>query len=57
MPRARLTPAADWLWFTACALMFRGNCLDRLAAQLHSRRDALVYPKVERTATLPAEDD
>ncbi len=55
--RAALASTADWVWFTDCDLMFRDNCLDALAAQLQGRRDALVYPSVERTTALLAEDD
>lgn len=55
--RAALASSADWVWFTDCDLMFRDNCLDALAAQLQGRQDALVYPDVERTTALLAEDD
>lgn len=55
--RVALSSTADWVWFTDCDLMFREDCLDELAAQLQGRRDALVYPIVERTTALLAADD
>ena len=55
--RAALASAADWVWFTDCDLMFREGCLDTLAAQLQGRRDALIYPRVERRTELLSEDD
>lgn len=55
--RAALASSADWVWFTDCDLLFRAHCLDALAAQLQGRRDALVYPAVERTTALLAADD
>jgi hypothetical protein len=54
---AALQSRADWIWFTDCDLMFRSNCLDTLADLLQGRRDALVFPRIERcTAVLPALD-
>lgn len=55
--RAALASSADWVWFTDCDLMFRDGCLDALAQQLQGRRDALVYPRVERCTDLLADDD
>jgi hypothetical protein len=54
---AALASRADWVWFTDCDLMFRAGCLDTLGALLQGRRDALVYPRVERTTELLADDD
>jgi hypothetical protein len=48
---------ADWVWFTDCDLMFRHGCLDSLGALLQGRRDALVYPRVERVTDLLTDDD
>lgn len=54
---AALATAADWVWFTDCDLMFRERCLDTLADLLQGRRDALVFPRIERcTAVLPDQD-
>jgi hypothetical protein len=55
--RAALATRADWVWFTDCDLMFRAGCLDALGAALQGRRDALVYPRVERVTDLLTEDD
>jgi hypothetical protein len=48
----------DWVWFTDCDLLFHAGCLDGLAGALQGRRDALVFPREERTTTLlePAEE-
>jgi hypothetical protein len=54
---AALATSADWVWFTDCDLMFREGCLDTLGVVLRGRRDALVYPRVERVTELLAEDD
>jgi hypothetical protein len=54
---AALASRADWVWFTDCDLMFRDGCLDELGRQLQGRRDALVYPRVERITELLTEDD
>jgi hypothetical protein len=54
---AALASRADWVWFTDCDLMFRAGCLDTLGARLQGRRDALVYPSVERVTDLLTEDD
>jgi hypothetical protein len=54
---AALASRADWVWFTDCDLMFRAGCLDTLGAVLQGRRDALIYPRVERTTELLADDD
>jgi hypothetical protein len=54
---AAMESRADWVWFTDCDLMFRGDCLDVLGAALQGRRDALVFPRVERVTDLLAEDD
>lgn len=54
---AALGTKADWIWFTDCDLMFREGCLDELAALVQGRKDALVFPRIERcTALLPGED-
>lgn len=54
---AALQTTADWIWFTDCDLMFRRDCLDTLADLLQGRRDALVFPRIERcTAVLPDQD-
>ncbi len=55
--RAALQTTADWVWFTDCDLLFREGCLDSLIELLQGRKDALVYPEVERCTTLLAEDD
>lgn len=55
--RAALASRADWVWFTDCDLMFRAGCLDALGAALQGRRDALVYPRIERVTDLLTEDD
>lgn len=54
---AALVSTADWVWFTDCDLMFRDDCMDSLARQLQGRRDALLYPRVERCTDLLADDD
>lgn len=54
---AALETTADWIWFTDCDLMFRGGCLDSLAALLQNRRDALVYPQEERCTDLLDDDN
>lgn len=54
---AALETRADWVWFTDCDLMFRENCLDRLAELLQGRTDALVFPEEERTTDLLEEDN
>lgn len=54
---AALASRADWVWFTDCDLLFRAGCLDALGSLLQGRRDALVYPRVERVTELIAEDD
>jgi hypothetical protein len=48
---ARAT-TADWVWFTDCDLLFHAGCLDGLAEALQGRRDALVFPREERTTAL-----
>jgi hypothetical protein len=54
---AALASRADWIWFTDCDLMFRRDCIDTLATLLQGRRDALVFPRMERcTAVLPDQD-
>ena len=55
--RAALATKADWVWFTDCDLMFREGCLDSLADVLQGRRDALLFPREERTTDLLAEDN
>ena len=52
-----LNTKADWIWFTDCDLMFRENCLDELVTQLQGRREALVYPRIERTTSLLSDED
>ena len=42
----------DWVWFTDCDLLFHAGCLDGLAEALQGRRDALVFPREERTTSL-----
>ncbi|RCW66554.1 hypothetical protein DET61_110102 [Marinobacter nauticus] len=54
---AALATKADWVWFTDCDLMFREGCLDSLADVLQGRRDALLFPREERTTDLLAEDN
>lgn len=54
---AALATQADWIWFTDCDLMFREGCLDGLVEQLQGRRDALVYPAVERCTSLLSNED
>jgi len=54
---AALASRADWVWFTDCDLLFRAGCLDALGAALQGRRDALVFPSVERVTDLLTEDD
>ncbi|MCK9503914.1 MAG: glycosyltransferase family 2 protein [Porticoccaceae bacterium] len=54
---AALATPADWIWFTDCDLMFREGCLDGLVTQLQGRRDALVYPRIERVTPLLADQD
>lgn len=54
---AALASKADWVWFTDCDLMFRERCLDALNELLQGRRDALVYPRTERTTPLLADQD
>ncbi len=54
---AALASDADWVWFTDCDLMFRGQCLDVLGDLLQGRRDALVYPRCEYVTDLLADDD
>lgn len=53
---AALQTNADWVWFTDCDLLFRDNCLDALGRALQGRRDALVYPRVERVSALLQEE-
>lgn len=53
---AALGTTADWIWFTDCDLMFREGCLDALGDALQSRRDALVYPRIEKCTSLLPED-
>lgn len=48
---------ADWIWFTDCDLMFQENCLDALAERLSGADDVLVFPAIENTTSLLAEDD
>jgi len=55
--RAALASTADWLWFTDCDLMFREGCLDALAEALQGRRDALVFPAIERCTSLLPDDN
>lgn len=54
---AALGTGADWIWFTDCDLMFREGCLDALGNALQGRRDALVYPRVEKCTSLLPEDN
>lgn len=55
--QAALSTQADWIWFTDCDLMFREKCLDTLSDILQGRRDALVYPRIERCTSLLSEKD
>ncbi|MBU2874057.1 glycosyltransferase family A protein [Marinobacter salexigens] len=55
--RAALATKADWVWFTDCDLMFRDDCLDVLAEVLQGRKEALLFPAVERTTDLLAENN
>lgn len=48
---------ADWIWFTDCDLVFHDDCLDQLADALQARQDALVFPAIENTTNMLAEDD
>ncbi len=52
---ARVTEA-DWVWFTDCDVLFREDCLDRLAAAVQGRRDALIFPRVEQVTPLLPDD-
>lgn len=54
---AALGTSADWIWFTDCDLMFREDCLDRLADALQGCQHALVFPQVEYCTTLLADDN
>jgi hypothetical protein len=54
---AAINTQADWIWFTDCDLMFREGCLDGLQKLLQGRRDALVYPQIERCTSLLADED
>lgn len=54
--RAAKATICDWVWFTDCDLMFRDGCLDRLSEALQGRQDMLVFPAVENTTGLLAED-
>lgn len=54
---AALATRADWVWFTDCDLMFRDGCLDGLVEVLQGRRDALVFPRIERVTPLLADQD
>lgn len=47
----------DWVWFTDCDLVFHGDCLDQLAKALQGRQDALLFPAIENTTNMLAEDD
>lgn len=49
--------AADWIWFTDCDVMFRDGCLDALANVLQGRRDALVFPRMDRCTSLLDDTD
>jgi hypothetical protein len=42
----------DWIWFTDCDVLFHAGCLAGLAEALQGRRDALVFPREERTSDL-----
>jgi len=53
---AALGTGADWIWFTDCDLMFREGCLDGLGNALQGRRDALVYPRIEKCTSLLPEN-
>ncbi|MGD9660893.1 MAG: glycosyltransferase [Porticoccaceae bacterium] len=55
--QAALATTADWIWFTDCDLMFRQGCLDGLVEELQGRRDALVFPRIERVTPLLANED
>lgn len=48
---------ADWLWFTDCDIIFHANCLDSLAEELQGRREALLFPREERTTPMLASSD
>ncbi|MEE4246355.1 MAG: glycosyltransferase family A protein [Kangiellaceae bacterium] len=48
---------ADWLWFTDCDIIFHENCLDSLADSLQGRRESLLFPAVECTTEMLAQDD
>lgn len=47
----------DWIWFTDCDVVFHAGCLDALADALQGRRDALVFPRVERRSELLESED
>jgi len=54
---AALNTKADWVWFTDCDLLFRNQCIDKLAEALQERRDFLIYPREEYCTELLAEND
>ncbi len=55
--RAALSTRADWVWFTDCDIVFHRGCLDGLAEALQGRRDALLFPREERTTELLDDTD
>ena len=49
--------SCDWVWFTDCDLVLNEDCLTTLADVLQGRQEALLFPRIEQTTTLLAEDD
>ncbi len=55
--RSALTSTADWLWFTDCDVIFKGDCIDTICDAIKGRREALLYPSHENITPMLAESD
>ncbi len=52
---AALSTQADWVWMADCDILFHKGCLDALAGELRGRREALLFPRQERTTGMLAD--
>lgn len=55
--RSALNSTADWLWFTDCDVIFKGDCIDQTCEAIKTRQEALLYPSHENITPMLADSD
>lgn len=55
--RSALNSTADWLWFTDCDVIFKGDCIDKVCNAIKGRTEALLYPSHENITPMLADSD